>query len=251
MSGRIQLVVPCYNEARRLKSEAFLELVIARTDTSLIFVDDGSTDGTPKLLADLARRGNGKTAVLTLPRNAGKAAAVQHGVLAAFETKPEFVGYWDADLATPLTALGDFMEVFDSHTEIDIVMGARVKLLGRRIDRNAIRHYCGRVLATAISLTLRVGVYDTQCGAKIFRANESVRRAFSAPFQSRWIFDVEILARYIALTGTAAAEDRICELPLKVWTDVAGSKVLLRDGVRALWDLAQIWRQSRLDRGRD
>src|SRR5436309_13069778 len=121
MRGRLQLVVPCHNEVSRLRSEAFLDLLTARKDTALLFVDDGSTDGTPELLADLVRRGNGQAAVLTLPRNVGKAHAVQQGVLAAFEARPELVGYWDADLATPLTALAEFLDVLDRHSEIDIV----------------------------------------------------------------------------------------------------------------------------------
>jgi dolichyl-phosphate beta-glucosyltransferase len=87
-------------------------------------------------------------------------------------------------------------------------------------------------------------VYDTQCGAKIFRANEAVRQAFTTPFRSRWIFDIEILARYIATIGRGAAESRIYELPLKTWTDVPGSKVTPLDAIRAVWDLALIWRRS-------
>jgi dolichyl-phosphate beta-glucosyltransferase len=241
--ARVQLVIPCYNEAGRLDTDAFLQLVASRRDVELLFVDDGSTDATAAVLADVARQGHGQITVLSLPRNVGKAGAVQRGVLAAFERHPEFVGYWDADLSTPLAALQDFIDVFHANPGLEIVIGARVMLLGRHIERSPIRHYFGRVFATAASLTLNVGVYDTQCGAKIFRANETVRHAFTAPFRSKWIFDVEILARYIDATGTKVAESRISELPLKTWTDVPGSKVTARDGLRAFWDLALIWRR--------
>jgi dolichyl-phosphate beta-glucosyltransferase len=244
MRVRVQLVVPCYNETHRFRPDEFLQLVGSRSDTGLIFVDDGSTDGTSALIADVVARSDGKASVLTLRENAGKAVAVQSGVLAAFERQPEFVGYWDADLSTPLAALADFLQVFETNAEVDLVMGARVKLLGRQIDRHAIRHYCGRAFATAASLALGVGVYDTQCGAKVFRANDSFREAFSAPFRSQWIFDVEVLDRYMTAVGGASAESRICEWPLQTWTDVGGSKLRPRHAIRALWDLAVIWRQS-------
>lgn len=240
---RLLLVVPCHNEASRLRPDAFLHFLASGCDTGLLFVDDGSTDATPAILADLAERGMGRIEVLTLPRNVGKAAAVQRGVLAALDQTPELVGYWDADLSTPLTALPEFLDVLKTHPEIDIVMGARVKLLGRDIRRRPVRHYLGRAFSTAASLTLSLGVYDTQCGAKVFRASPPVKRVFATPFEAQWIFDVEILSRYIAVTGMAECQSRVIELPLKTWTDVPGSKLRARHAIRAMWDLAVIWRR--------
>lgn len=105
MPASLQLVVPCYNEAGRLRPEPFLQLLASRSDVDLVFVNDGSTDRTAALLADLAARGGGRIAVVSLEENTGKARAVQLGVLAAFDRHPEFVGFWDADLAAPLTAV--------------------------------------------------------------------------------------------------------------------------------------------------
>ena len=243
MPPRLQLVVPCFNEAGRLEPEAFLQLASTGSDVGLVFVDDGSTDRTAAILADLAARGGPDVTVLTLSKNAGKGAAVRLGILAAFERNPEFVGFWDADLATPLTALPEFMEVFRMEPDVEIVMGARVKLLGRDIRRSLVRHYCGRAFATAASFTLGVGVYDTQCGAKIFRVTEPVRLAFASPFRSKWIFDVELLSRYLAAAGTDRPESRICELPLDTWTAVPGSKLTVRHALRAVWDLLVIARR--------
>jgi dolichyl-phosphate beta-glucosyltransferase len=240
---RLQLVVPCYNEAGRLEPDAFLQAAASGSDVGLVFVDDGSTDRTAAILTDIATRGGPNVTVLTLSHNLGKARAVQLGILAAFERNPEFVGFWDADLSTPLTALPGFMEMFRTRPRAEIVMGSRVRLLGRDIRRSLVRHYCGRVFATAASFTLGVGVYDTQCGAKIFRATETVRQAFTAPFRSRWIFDVELLARYLSATGTEQSGARIFELPLESWTAVPGSKLTVRHALRAVWDLAMIARR--------
>ena len=237
-------MVPCYNEAARLDREAFVRFVTGRTDVDLLFVNDGSTDATTTVLGDIARRSPGRVTVLELPRNAGKAASVQHGIRAALEKQPELVGYWDADLATPLASIDEFLHVLDTHPQIDIVMGARVKLLGRHLDRHGMRHYAGRVFATAASMALGIGVYDTQCGAKVFRANSPIREVFASPFRSRWVFDIEILARYLTLSANGRTGAGIYELPLKRWTDVAGSKIRIWHGAGALWDVVRIWRRS-------
>ena len=124
-----------------------------------------------------------------------------------------------------------------------VVMGSRVKLLGRDIERKTMRHYLGRVFATCASMVLSLPVYDTQCGAKLFRNTRGTRWAFRAPFLSRWLFDVELLARLGLLGRRRPAYDThrcVYEKPLPEWRDVAGSKIKLRDWVKAAWELARI-----------
>ena len=103
--------------------------------------------------------------------------------------------------------------ILEARPAIQIVMGARVRLLGREISRRPARHYVGRVGATLISSSLGLAVYDTQCGAKVFRRNDTLREVFARPFISRWIFDVEIIARYVQLLGRDAVAASIYELP--------------------------------------
>jgi glycosyltransferase involved in cell wall biosynthesis len=242
---RLRLVVPCYNEARRLDQDAFLHFTSSQHDTNLLFVDDGSTDRTPQILLALATRSPERIEIMTLQPNMGKVAAVQRGIISALGYKPELVGYWDADLSTPLEAVDDFLGVLDSNPPVDVVIGSRVKLLGRDIRRNELRHYVGRSFATAASMALGIGVYDTQCGAKVFRVTDAVVQAFTPQFKSRWVFDVELLARYIASVGREQAKTKIFELPLRVWVDTPGSKVRFWDGFRAAWDLLRIGLQCR------
>jgi dolichyl-phosphate beta-glucosyltransferase len=243
VAARLVLVIPCYNEAARLDGDAFLRQLEQHSDLGFIFVDDGSRDATPARLTEVAQRGHGRIAVVTLTENAGKAAAVRTGMMAAFELAPMFAGYWDADLATPLDAIAEFMAVFAARPDVEIVIGSRVKLLGREIRRSPIRHYCGRVFATAASVALGISVYDTQCGAKIFRASERVKGMFAHPFRSKWIFDVELLSRYVSMAGAKRAEELIYELPLARWTGVAGSKLKPWHALRAIWDLVAIGRR--------
>ena len=236
--ARLWLIVPCYNEAERLQPDPFRRL--AEAGVHILFVDDGSTDRTPQLLSEVARTSGGRVEVMTLPRNAGKAVAVQHGVAAALQRETDFVGYWDADLSAPLEAVWDLLHLAVARPSIEVVLGSRVKLLGRQIVRHAWRHYIGRAFATGASLALGLAVYDTQCGAKIFRASDLARRVFGTPFRSRWVFDVEILARYVVALGREQASLRIVELPLDAWTEVPGSKVRSWDATRAVLDLVRI-----------
>jgi glycosyltransferase involved in cell wall biosynthesis len=248
--GTVAIVVPCYNEAARLRPDVFVEALGRYPWLHLLFVDDGSKDDTRTVLEQLVKRVPGRATAVSLPANAGKAEAVRQGVLRAFDLDAAVVGYWDADLATPLEALPDFFEVFRLRPAVEFVLGSRVRLLGRHVDRSPARHYIGRVFATGASLTLALPVYDTQCGAKLFRVNERVRGLFQQPFKTRWIFDVELIARYLdAPVPDGPADpplsDRIYELPLRQWTDEPGSKVRTRDGVRAFSDLWRIYRERR------
>jgi len=240
------LVVPCYNEEADLPVERFVEFAHKREDIDFVFVDDGSTDRTPERLRELGDRLGARAAVHTLPRNRGKAEAVRQGMLRAFERGPRFAGYWDADLATPLEALPEFVELLRNRPDLLGVLGSRVRLLGRQIERHAARHYGGRVYATLASMTLGLPVYDTQCGAKLFRVGAEIRALFEEPFLAGWSFDVELLARLIAARrgrpGPGAGE-LLCEIPLRQWRDVGVSKVRGLDFFRSLVELLRIRRR--------
>lgn len=83
-------------------------------------------------------------------------------------------------------------------------------------------------------------------GAKLFRCTPEMRTVFERPFLSRWIFDVEIIARYISLMKSPdEAARRIYEFPLDAWTDVKGSKLGPHDFARAAYDLFKIHRRYR------
>ena len=249
----VVLVVPCYNEAKRLPAATFLDFRMPGYRTTLLLVDDGSRDGTLALLKRLHDRAPDRIEVLSLQPNGGKAEAVRRGLLHAFaHDDPDYVGFWDADLATPLTELPLFCGILDARPEIEMVFGSRVKLLGRTVVRKVYRHYFGRVFATAVSLLLNLPIYDSQCGAKLFRATPAVRDVFARPFLSRWVFDVEIIARYknILAAGGRDAGHAIYELPLREWRDVGASKVGLKDAVNAYIDLARIYRAYRLGAAR-
>lgn len=241
------VVVPCYNEERRLRADEFLAFVNDFPDFRFFFVNDGSTDGTTNVLREVKAAATTKIDILELESNCGKAEAVRRGLLAAVREAPDFVGYWDADLSTPLEEALPIVQLLKDRPDVEVVIGARVRLLGRRISRRPVRHYLGRLFATLASVALRLPIYDTQCGAKIFKVTPGLSRVLELPFSSRWIFDVELLDRFLRMTEAgrfSEANRRIVEYPLMTWHDVAGSKLRAIDGIRALWDLTRIaWKR--------
>jgi dolichyl-phosphate beta-glucosyltransferase len=237
----VVVVVPCFNEAERLRLEAFRESLAAEPALSYVLVNDGSADRTRAVLDGFAAERPERVRVLHLERNAGKAEAVRQGVLAAAASGARLVGYWDADLATPLTAIPQFVAAF-ADPDVALVLGSRVPLLGRRIRRTPRRHYIGRVFATAASYLLDLAVYDTQCGAKLMRATPALLQVFARPFELRWYFDVELLARLMGMQarGEIDVARQCVELPLEVWEDTSGSKVGLRQVPQILGELIRL-----------
>ena len=235
------IVVPFYNEERRFDPARLLELA-ARPSVEVITVDDGSRDRTPDLLRELAATSSGKIRVLALPKNGGKGEAVRRGMLHAVELGKPTIGFTDADFATRPGELLELLDELDTRSDLDVLIGSRVLLVGRKVERRAMRHYLGRVFATLAANILRTPFYDTQCGAKLFRNTPALESALALPFVSRWAFDVELLGRLLIGTRTVAGIplERMREVPLEEWVDIGGSKVSTAAMVKTLGDLALI-----------
>lgn len=244
MQFKTAIVIPCYNEEGRLALDHFKEYAEKDPDTAFIFVDDGSTDRTRSVLKGLCEQLPEQMYLIALSSNSGKAEAIRQGFLYAFDCGDyQAIGYFDADLSTPLENIEHFKECL-RHSDIDLIMGARVLMLGYDIKRSALRHYLGRLFATAASLVLNLKVYDTQCGAKLFKNNSILQRVFSHPFSVRWTFDVEILARLSVIhqyARLAPIDQCISEYPLKKWLHVPDSKVKVHDFFTSFFELFKIW----------
>lgn len=234
------LVIPCFNERNRLPQRQILESVQARAGLSICFVDDGSTDGTADVLKAIEAQAPRNIEVIRLRRNCGKAEAVRQGILHVTATnRYAFVGYWDADLSTPLKDLDGLISVLTGNPVCLLAMGSRVKRLGSFIDRHVWRHITGRMFATFASLILRLPVYDSQCGAKLFRRDVAAV-VFRDRFLTKWLFDVEILARLRNRLGEHAVIESVTEVPLVRWVDVGGSKLRFKHLLGVPFDLLKI-----------
>ena len=240
------IVVPCFNEADRLNVDVFAEFVCDADDIELVFVDDGSSDATLQSAQTVSERAGSSVSVLRLDVNCGKAEAVRQGMLWAAQRDFSAIAFWDADLATPLDTIPEFLDVMTKHLNVEVVWGTRLPLMGHTIDRDAIRRQTGRLFSASSAAAVGVGIRDALCGAKMFRTGPILDAILAQPFSSRWIFDVEILARLDVLLrslGDSTAEQTLYEFPLDEWYEIAGSRLRMTDFLRATVELADLcWR---------
>ena len=215
MCPRWSVVIPAFNEARRLPR--YLEEVLACFDGrgepyEVIVVDDGSTDDTAATVRNLARQ-HASLSLLALPRNHGKGAAVRAGMLAA---RGEYRLFTDADGATPIGELKRLEPVFA--VGASVVIGSRV-LVDPAVSVVARRHrvVAGRVFNWLVSRLGLRDVADSQCGFKAFRGDVA-DELFAALRTRGFGFDVEILLR------AQQRGHRIVEVSVN-WVDQPGSKV--------------------------
>lgn len=237
------LTIPCFNEEARLDREQVARL-LADPRIDVVFVNDGSRDRTGERLAELARLHPDRIQVHELAQNSGKAEAVRTGMNLALARGAKIVGYLDADFATPPEEVHYLLDALEG-TEAKAVLGSRVVRLGAELERNAARRFLGRAFAATASSVLDIEIYDSQCGAKLFRDTRALRVALSHPFSSRWAFDVELLGRLT--TGTAQApplsRQDLLEVPLRRWHEVPGSKLGPQGMTRAGMDLLALGRR--------
>ena len=238
----VHIVVPCYNEEKRLEGRQFLEFAARHPHVRLTMVDDGSRDETPRILRELQQQSHNRIQYLRCAENCGKSEAVRRGMRHVIEAESgeAAVGFIDADLSAPLEASLSLANVLACNTDVEIVLGSRFPLVGRQIQRHWVRKWLGFTFSAVASGAIGLPLRDTQCGAKLFRITPALKLALGRPFSSRWIFDVELLARYLANSPTSDACRIIYELPLDQWREVDGSKLKPSDFLRAIYELGVI-----------
>lgn len=220
---RALIVVPCWRESRRVGVllDAAASCAPEGVEVSWLLVDDGSG---PAEAAALAKAAAGRAEVLALPRHEGKGAALRAGFEAALARGFELAAFVDADGSARPDQAGRVLARLAQRPELSAVIGSRVLMLGRRVNRSACRHYLGRVFATFVSLLFGVPAYDTQCGLKAFRA-AALRRHLERPTDRRWVWDTQLLLSLLA------AREPVEELPID-WEEAGGSRLRALDGPR-------------------
>ena len=231
----LSIVIPAYNEAKRLP--ATLDRVLEWRETppldvrEIVVVDDGSSDHTAAIVERYAAN-HPVVRLLRNPGNRGKGYAVRHGML---EARGEWILYTDADLSSPID---EFQKLYEAACAAD----ASVAIGSRAIDRSLVavhqpllREWSGRFYNLVMRVVAGLPFADTQCGFKLYRA-DAAQEIFSRQKLDGFSFDVEDL--YIA----KKLRYQVVEVPVR-WANVEGTKVSMLSGLKAFPDL---WRIRRL-----
>ena len=235
------MVVPCFNEANRIDIHYWRSIVSQIDNCKWIFVDDGSSDGTHRILEQI---GSENVHILNLPSNLGKGEAIRAGLKFVFNnqsysSETKIVGYLDSDGAFDQIDLEKIIyesrERLSQDSRFRVLIGSRVKLAGRQISRDRTRHYLGRIISTWISLGWITAPYDTQVGLKLFTFDSNFCKAIETPFATSWFFDIELILRLEEL-----GSGNIWEEPLSSWKEIGGSSLNFKKSLNVLWQIRKV-----------
>ncbi|TXD49177.1 response regulator [Polaribacter sp. IC073] len=235
----VGVVIPCYDEEKRLLSKEFTDFIIKNSGYHLCFVNDGSKDNTLQVLNDLRKGREDFITVYDCEKNGGKAEAVRQGMLyMAKQEDLDYIGFLDADLSTDLADFDDLVKTIEN-SNYKIVSGSRISRMGANITKESARKVISLSINYIIRKILKMDFKDTQCGAKIFH-KDVIDISFGEKFVTQWIFDVEIFRRITLHFGLEKAKEIVCEEPLKRWIHADGSKLSMKDSVKIVGQLGQI-----------
>ncbi|WP_026777577.1 response regulator [Polaribacter sp. Hel_I_88] len=235
----VGVVIPCYDEEKRLLSDEFTTFIEKNSGYHLCFVNDGSKDNTLQVLNDLRKGREDFITVYDCEKNGGKAEAVRLGMLhMAKHEDLDYIGFLDADLSTDLADFDDLVKTIET-TDYKIVSGSRISRMGADITKESARKVISLTINYIIRKILKMDFKDTQCGAKIFH-KDVIEVSFKDKFVTQWIFDVEIFKRITLHFGLAKAKEMLCEQPLKRWIHADGSKLSMKDSIKIVGQLGQI-----------
>ncbi len=240
----VGVVIPCYDEEKRLLSKEFTDFIDKNSGYHLCFVNDGSKDKTLDVLYDLQKGREDFITVFDCVKNGGKGEAVRQGMLhmSQFEDL-DYIGFLDADLSTDLADFDDLVTTIEN-SDFKIVSGSRISRMGANITKESARKIISLTINFIIRKILKMDFKDTQCGAKIF-SKDVIHLAFDQKFITRWLFDVEIFLRMRKYFKIEKARQLICEKPLKRWIHADGSKLSMKDSIKIIGQLGQIaWKYN-------
>ena len=227
MKKKCCIVVPFFNESARIKADEFLTFVEMNDNFHLLFVDDGSTDGTKEIIEKMSAQSKSIT-FLSFAKNRGKAVAVRSGIMEAVTRNDyQYVAFLDADLAITLTEFKRLSLLTISNPDCDFSFFSKQKEHTLNYPQSFLRHQLSLFFNRLVRYSLKLDVKDTQCGCKIMK-KEFAEFAFKTPFTGTWLFDLEIFKRIMLEKGVEYYEKHTLEVPLKHLQRNGKSKIKLK-----------------------
>jgi dolichyl-phosphate beta-glucosyltransferase len=210
----LEILIPSLNEAERLPRTLIrtIEYLEAQAySSSLVVVDNGSFDQT----VDLVRRVRSRRVPVSVIgcAQSGKGAAVRRGMRTS---GARFVGYMDADLATPIETVDVVMPLLEQGSQA--VVGSRHVHGAVFADRQPLLRLASSMAFRAMASRVLRGIADSQCGFKFF-AGDLARVVSRHLSIDGFAFDVELLWTVIE-RGIP-----VTEIPV-VWSDRKGAALL-------------------------
>ena len=231
----LSVIIPAYNEARRLP--ATLDKILAYFarqpyTAEIVVVENGSSDTTADVVAGYMAEH--PTIKLMRSEVRGKGNAVRQGMLTC---QGDYLFMCDADLSMPITELDKFFPT--GQPAWDIAIASREAPGAVRYEEPPLRHVMGRVFNFLVKVIAIPRFQDTQCGFKCFK-RAVARDVFAQQTLTGWGFDVEVL--YIALKRGY----RVVEVPIQ-WYYQSDSRVRpVHDTLRMIRELLTVrWNDLR------
>jgi len=235
----IGVVIPCYNEEKRLMSVEFQKFVNSNLGYHLCFVNDGSKDNTLEILYGLKKQNEGRISVYNCTQNVGKAEAVRLGMLQlAKQQQFDYLGFLDVSLSTDFQDFDSLVDTIKS-SNYKVVSGSRISRMGADIEKESSGAIIRKITNFIIRKTLGMDFKDTQCCAKIM-TKDIVEDTFQTRFLTEYLFDVEIFMRIKKKYGIETAKSLLCEKPLNRWIHLDGSKLSFKNSFKMLGQIGQI-----------
>jgi len=235
------IIIPCYNEEKRIDQAAFKAFISQSENHHLCFVNDGSKDQTLNVLKSIQHANPEKVTVIDMKRNSGKAAAVRAGARYLYsQENVQHIGFMDADLSTDFEDFMALDQTLKTNKHLKMVFGSRAKDESG-IEKDPLRAFFSKVIKFCVFLILGLPIQDTQCGAKVF-SRDLVPVIYGNQFLSKWLFDVEMFIRLKHhMGGKDAVMNAIHEQALQRWVHVEDSKLGLKDSLEIPVRLFSIW----------
>lgn len=232
----IALFIPCYNEAKRLNVSAFNEFIHSHLGfIDFYFIDDGSQDNTSEIIEKNLLIPN-SSFIISTGKNLGKGNALILGISQVDTDKYDYVAFIDSDGDIPLDQV---LKLYEQIKQEDAQFAISNRNFFNDFQFYSLRSYTSVLMVYLANVLIgyEVGLKDTQCGCKMFRAN-LVQYCFKKNFVSEWLFDIEMFIRF--KQQFTDSRPSIVEVPIKSTLNTKKSRSKLFSIHKILHQLYQI-----------